>query len=71
MSKNPIERIKNSEMARRSHSVSTSDTDQSGRKNKASNNLALIKGLPELLDSLTAVLNVIYNVMELCIEWII
>ena len=71
MSKNPIERIKNSEMARRSHSVSTSDTDQSGRKNKASNNLALIKGLPELLDSLTAVLNVIYNLMELCIEWII
>jgi hypothetical protein len=58
MSKNPIERIKNSEMGRRSHSVSTSDTDQSGRKNKGQINLPQIKGLPELLDSLTAVLNV-------------
>ena len=68
MSKNPIERIKNSEMARRSHSVSTSDTDQSGRKNKASNNLPLIKGLPELLDSLSAVLNVIKFFLKMSIE---
>ena len=63
MSKNPIERIKNSEMSRRSHSVSTSDTDQSGRKNKGANNIPQVKGLAELLDSLSAVLNVRNNEM--------